>query len=249
MTATLQQWQSVFDTWADADPNVASTGVPQSDLELDALARVLADWLQLRGDEVALDVGCANGVLTTRWCRRARHVVGVDYNQRLVERAQQLAGDSPVSFQRADAAALPFPHDRFDAVCCYGVFCCLPDLAFARRAALEAVRVARPGARVLLGGLPDTRRRLRFHELCEAGGRWYSRVLPRSLRWGVKRLLRPGWSPDASGLLWFDVEDFAAELRAEGLIVEIHDDPPYADYDRYRRTLLVTKPSTERVDG
>lgn len=245
MTATLRQWQSVFDTWADADPNVASTGERQSDGALDRLAGVLADMLGLCGDESVLDIGCSNGVLTRRWSTRAREVIGVDYNSRLVERARELAGGGPVTFQRADAQLLPFDDGLFDAVCCYNVFCCLPDVDFARRAAREAIRVAKPGAAIVLGSLPDARRRLRFVADCEANGRWYSRVLPRSLRWGVKRLLCPSWSPESSGLLWFDVEDFVAELRADGIAVALHDDPVYANYHLYRRTLIVTKPAVE----
>jgi ubiquinone/menaquinone biosynthesis C-methylase UbiE len=76
-------------------------------------------------------------------------LTGVDWSGVMLEtaghRAASLGRD--VRLQRADAMELPFPSSSFDTVVSTFAMCCVPD----ERAALaEAVRVLRPGGRLLL---------------------------------------------------------------------------------------------------
>jgi ubiquinone/menaquinone biosynthesis C-methylase UbiE len=76
-------------------------------------------------------------------------LTAVDWSERMVAETARRAGtlSLPVSVQRADATNLPFDDGQFDAVVATFALCCVPD----ERAVLrEALRVLRPGGRLLL---------------------------------------------------------------------------------------------------
>jgi ubiquinone/menaquinone biosynthesis C-methylase UbiE len=99
------------------------------------------------GAEV-LEVGCGTGVLTrvVAGLPEVDAVVGVDVAPSLLERARELAATVPnVSFDHADARALPFAGGRFDAVVFDSTLSHVPE---PERALAEAHRVLRPGGRL-----------------------------------------------------------------------------------------------------
>lgn len=239
---TLSDWKKVYDGWAGLDPNCASTGERRDDTELDALASALATWLELTGKERVLDVGCASASLTSRYAPRARSVTGVDFSEPLLADARRRHAGSNMEFIHSEAASLPFPDDSFDRICCFGVVLTLPDHEYARRSVAEMVRVLKPGGLMLLGSLPDITRKEAFFDLLDERLPWYRRSLPRSVRWSLKRLLKPGSKPGQTRILWFDLLTERQHLAEQGLSVEVRTDPDYADYPRYRSSLLVRKP-------
>ena len=107
------------------------------------------------GDAV-LDIGCGAGVdslVAAQFVGEGGRVVGIDISVAMVEQAQaHLArlGWPQVSFQVADAEALPFPDNDFDAVISNGVF----NLTINKAEALqEAHRVLKPGGRLMLADM------------------------------------------------------------------------------------------------
>jgi ubiquinone/menaquinone biosynthesis C-methylase UbiE len=69
--------------------------------------------------ERVLDIGSGTGALEERLARGvpSAEVVGVDVALAMIERARRkLRGVPTVSFERADACALPFEAERFDVV-------------------------------------------------------------------------------------------------------------------------------------
>ena len=134
----------------------------------------LLDELELDGSEHVLDLGCGRGAVLMGAARRltAGHATGID-----LWRADQ-SGNSPdetrrnaelegvsgtVSVLTADMTHLPFPGAAFDVVLSNLALHNLPGEG-RRRAVDEAVRVVRPGGRVVLVDLGFTRsyaRRLR----------------------------------------------------------------------------------------
>jgi ubiquinone/menaquinone biosynthesis C-methylase UbiE len=89
-----------------------------------------------------LDVGCGTGSLAAAVLAAAEpsEVVGADPSLGFLAGATATAG---AVFCAADARALPFPDDTFDAVVSGIALNFVPDPA---RAAAELARVARPGA-------------------------------------------------------------------------------------------------------
>jgi arsenite methyltransferase len=107
------------------------------------------------GDAV-LDLGCGVGVdslVAARLVEPGGRVVGIDVTPAMIAQArahQARLGLTNVSFQVADAEALPFPASHFDAVISNGVF----NLTLNKAQALAEVhRVLKPGGRLLLADM------------------------------------------------------------------------------------------------
>jgi SAM-dependent methyltransferase len=104
-----------------------------------------------------LDIGCGAGVDTlvaARLVGPKGRVVGVDVTAEMVQRGQAHLALMPsvgnVSFQTADAESLPFPDNDFDVIISNGVF----NLTLNKEKALkEALRVLKPGGRLLLADM------------------------------------------------------------------------------------------------
>ena len=94
------------------------------------------------GDRV-LDACCGTGDLAIEAERRGGRVVGLDFSERMLERARRKSGT--IEWVRGDALALPFGDGEFDAVTVgFGVRN-LDDLEGGLR---ELARVLRPGGRI-----------------------------------------------------------------------------------------------------
>jgi SAM-dependent methyltransferase len=144
--ATIKQRQQA--AWASGD--YAAVGV-----RLLLTAELLCEAVDLRAGQRVLDVACGNGNAALAAARRFCQVTGVDYVPELLERARQraLAEGLEVDFQEADAEALPFPDNSFDAVLstCGAMFA--PDQ---EQTAAELLRVCRPGGRIgMVNWVPD----------------------------------------------------------------------------------------------
>lgn len=120
--------------------------------------RRMIDLARLRPGDVALDVCCGTGDIAMALADRGARVTGLDFSQEMlaVAKARDTTrrGTSTVSYLRADAMKLPFSDGSFDVVTVgYG----LRNLADWEVGLSEMVRVAKPGARVLVldFGKPD----------------------------------------------------------------------------------------------
>jgi SAM-dependent methyltransferase len=126
--------------WASGDYAVIGT-------TLQIVGESLAEACDLCWDERVLDVAAGNGNASLAAARRGCKVTSTDYVGALLERGAEraLADRFEISFQTADAEALPFTDASFDVVLStFGVMF-TPDQA---QAAAEMVRVCRPGGRI-----------------------------------------------------------------------------------------------------
>jgi demethylmenaquinone methyltransferase/2-methoxy-6-polyprenyl-1,4-benzoquinol methylase len=132
-------------------------------------------WRRLTVEEVVrpgdrvLDACCGTGDLALAAARRgAVSVVGLDFSESMLERARRK--DPTIEWMQADALALPFANDSFDAATVgFGV----RNLADLEAGLRELARVLRPGGR--LGVLEITRPRgvlAPFYRL------WFDHVIP-----------------------------------------------------------------------
>jgi ubiquinone/menaquinone biosynthesis C-methylase UbiE len=129
----------------------------------------LIDQLNLRGDERILDLGCGRGavLLLIAQCLTTGRAVGVDVwrrgdqsgNSAEATRRNALAEGvaDRIELHTADMTALPFEADSFDLVVS-NVAIHNIRLRRGRKTAIEeAVRVLRPGGRLLIADLMSTR--------------------------------------------------------------------------------------------
>jgi ubiquinone/menaquinone biosynthesis C-methylase UbiE len=115
---------------------------------LQIVGEQLAEAADVGGVDRVLDVAAGNGNATLAAARRFATVTSTDYVAELLERGRVRAeadGLANVTFEVADAEALPYPDASFDVVLStFGVMFA-PDH---QRAAGEMMRVCKPGGRI-----------------------------------------------------------------------------------------------------
>ena len=111
-----------------------------------ALAERLDHWLQLTGEERALDVGAGTGAFAFAVAPRVREVVAVELDEALAARAR---ADAPrnVEVVVADGEHLPFERASFDVA---GTLRTLHHTPRPELLVAELARVTRPGGTILI---------------------------------------------------------------------------------------------------
>lgn len=129
--------------------------------------RVLRD-LRLAGDETVLDLGCGRGAVLLAAAKRLPRgrAIGVDLwqadqtdNSEQATLANAVAEDvaDRIELHTADMTALPLPDESVDVIVSNLAIHNIPGHAGRRRALDEAVRVLRPGGRLAIADLWETR--------------------------------------------------------------------------------------------
>ena len=175
------------------------------------LAPLLIQFGGLSDSDRVLDVGCGTGSLTFTFPEIANvaSVTGIDLTEPYVDFARVRNADPRISFQQADARALPFEDNSFDRAFSMLVLQFIPDAA---RAVAEKRRVVRPGGTVTAA-------------VWDAyGGMLHTRIL-----WDIaavldpsieRPLIRPLSKPNEMSALWrelgfLDVEQTSLLIRME----------------------------------
>jgi SAM-dependent methyltransferase len=144
--AAIKQKQQAM--WACGDYAVVGT-------TLQIVGERLCEAVDLRAGERVLDVAAGNGNATLAAARRWCDVTSTDYVPALLDRgrARAAAEGWRITFEEADAEALPYKDERFDAVMStFGVMF-TPNQD---KAAAELIRVCKRGGRIgLANWTPD----------------------------------------------------------------------------------------------
>ena len=186
--------------------------------------RRAADLAQVGPGARVLDVATGTGDLALELAGRvglSGEVVASDFSERMLELARAKAGGSAIRFETANALALPYEDDSFDAATVGFGARNFSDLSAGLR---EMTRVVRPGGRVVVLEITTPQRPplSTFFEL------WFDRVVPALGRFAgdsdaytylpasVRRF--PG--PDALAAVMWDagLRDVRYVLTAGGII-------------------------------
>ncbi|MFX0095872.1 MAG: class I SAM-dependent methyltransferase, partial [Candidatus Hodarchaeota archaeon] len=140
-------YETFFDLAAEMDFTKHMGGVKAT--------KELIDLCHITKETIILDIGCGVGQTPCYIAKRVGcRVVGIDLNERMVERAKdrakKLGVEDKVEFQVADAQDLPFEDNRFDVVITESVIAMVEDK---QKAINECRRVIKPGGYI---GLNET---------------------------------------------------------------------------------------------
>jgi ubiquinone/menaquinone biosynthesis C-methylase UbiE len=127
-------------TWASGDYSIIGT-------TLQIVGESLCEAVDLRSGSKVLDVAAGNGNCSLAAARRFCDVTSTDYVPALLEEGRRRAEAErlPITFQQADAEALPFADNSFDVVLSsFGVMF-TPNH---KQSANEMLRVCRPEGRI-----------------------------------------------------------------------------------------------------
>ncbi|HEU4362409.1 MAG TPA: class I SAM-dependent methyltransferase, partial [Mycobacterium sp.] len=128
----------------------------------------ILDALHLHGDETVADLGCGRGAVLCAAAKRLPHgrAVGVDLwradqtgnsaDATLANAARENVADR-IELHTADMTALPLADSSVDVVVSNLAIHNIPTREGRRRALTEAVRVLRPGGRLAIADLRETR--------------------------------------------------------------------------------------------
>lgn len=118
----------------------AGYDVYRDQLNTPAFFEILPDIQNLKG----LDIGCGEGHNTRLLAVQGARMAAIDVAELFITYARQAESEKPlgISYQQADAAALPFEDGSFDFATS---FMCLMDVPDVVNAFAEAYRVLRPG--------------------------------------------------------------------------------------------------------
>jgi trans-aconitate 2-methyltransferase len=147
-------------------------------------ARELLTQIDLRSDDVVLDIGCGDGRTTAAIAKSVPNgrVVGVDLSADMVSHATTQHCRPPINnlrFAQADAAALPFTAE-FSVVFSNATLHWVPD----QRAAVQGIaRALHPGGRLIaqMGGHGNVSEVIAAFERVSGSARWRSVVTPGEL--------------------------------------------------------------------
>ena len=197
-------------TWASGDFAVIGT-------TLQIVGELLCEAADVGGGERVLDIAAGNGNATLAAARRFAHVTSTDYVPALLEggRRRAEAEGLSVTFDVADAEALPYPTGSYDVVLStFGVMFA-PDHA---KSSSEMLRVCRFGGRIGLaswtpeGFIGELFRVVSKHVPPPAG-------MQSPLLWGTRDHLKTLLGSAAS--IAHTVRDFAFRYESPEHFVEI----------------------------
>jgi ubiquinone/menaquinone biosynthesis C-methylase UbiE len=141
--------------------------------------KVILDQLPQGPGLKLLDIAIGDGVYTS-WLPADWSIVGVDVSIGQLQGSQKRNAGRDLKLILGEAESLPFEDAQFDAILSIGGFNHFND---PERALREMVRVARPGAKIVVSDeLPDLTERMLGHKI----------GLPGMDRWIVSRLMNLG---------------------------------------------------------
>lgn len=101
----------------------------------------------IQDGEKVLDLGCGNGRLFELFKDRNIEYLGVDFSEKLIEKAKEKYGNC---FKVADISKLPFPNESFDSIWAIALFHHIPSKILRLKVLEEIKRVLKKDGRVIM---------------------------------------------------------------------------------------------------
>lgn len=163
----------------------------------------IADRLKSMTSGRVLETAAGTGIVTQALAHAlppSVEIIATDLNQPMLDHAATKPGMEHVTFQQADALALPFPDQSFDVVVCQFGIMFFPDRVAGMR---EARRVLKPGGKFLFNVWGNLASNPVMAVTVEALAKRYP--------------AHPNWFLERTPCGYFDPDKIQADLNAAGL--------------------------------
>ncbi|MEL6252968.1 MAG: methyltransferase domain-containing protein [Bacteroidota bacterium] len=224
-------WQAFWDKKAlHEDPHVQvarTKGGKQSDeKELKKIAGYIREKLELREEDILLDLCCGNGMLSKKLSPFVKELLGVDFSEPHIEIARQHFIAPNSMFLRGDATQLSLVTEKsFDKINLYFSFQYFDSYKLGELVVQEMAERLKTGGKILIGDVPDRERLSVF----------YPRMLDR-FRYQLARLR----GRDQMGKFWSETE-MKKIATSCGLQIQKLQQPADFLYQHYRSDYLLWK--------
>lgn len=211
------------DFWGQVKRTV--NGVPVSQEQIDLIENSIVEGLELKKDDILLDLCCGNGALSTLLFKHCSGGVGVDFSEHLISVAKKNFADPPsivyMLYDVVDYCNEPLNPEQFTKMVCYGSF---PYLEQERaEMMLGFLKNNFPNLqRIFIGNCPDKDKSSDFFS-------------GREVSLGVES------DPDSSIGIWRTEEEFVALANRSGWKATIQKMPCKFYAAHYRYDVILTQ--------
>jgi 2-polyprenyl-3-methyl-5-hydroxy-6-metoxy-1,4-benzoquinol methylase len=173
------------------------------------------ELLELRPEHDLLDVGCANGLMDIVLSASCRSILGIEPVSELAALAHKnLDGCLNIEVKNGSLDAIPADDNSFDRVLAFDVLQLVP-YDEVRKSFIELRRVTRGTGRILVGTVPDARRRTAYLEPYLEGVRNAAHLSEDQKTIIITRNLNASWYDPAELTEWWNA--LGGECRVHAL--------------------------------
>lgn len=220
-------WKSLWEfrgmTYEDEDLKIIDGydgGLGISDKGFKNVLKLIINKLDLRPNDVFLDVGCGAGAILYPISNICENVAGIDYAHSLIEVAKKYVSHGDLHC--CAATEMPFDDGFFDKTLSFSVFQYFPSLIYAKTVIDELIRCTKETGRILIGDIPDISKKTSYEKIKSGEGE------------------KGDFNDTALTHLYYEKGFFSTYLRSRGLTFEIFD-YVIEEYDnsKYRFNVLM----------
>jgi len=212
--------------------------------------------LCLNADDELLDLGCGTGLISINLSKKVKGITGMDFGRDVLLRARRNfnAADRQIELTQGDVTRLPLKNETFDKVLCYSVVMCFQDYEDFKDALMEMLRVCKPGGMVLVGDIPEKKKKEEWLKGVRRGDENLLKYLARKARQNIikfryrqsardfdkmKNKLNIGKAKAAG--MFYDADIIIQICKDIGVKGTILDQPPTLAFGNTRVDLLLEK--------
>jgi ubiquinone/menaquinone biosynthesis C-methylase UbiE len=222
-------WKEIWDKIGAQKDSFAQVGRGDGsgikEEQLDIIVQHIVHTLDIKPDDIVLDICCGNGLLTSRLSRYCKKIVGVDFSEVLIDQARN--NFPSIEFICADALELnssTFSSIQFDRINLYFSFQYFDSVHKGRKVIEHMLPLLAPGGKILLGDIPDREYFFVF----------YNSI--RKIAYLIKKMLE---DKNDMGKFWSE-EELLLICKQLGLKGEKLSQPRNLPYSHYRMDFILS---------
>ena len=199
----------------------------QNEALLEKIVEHIVDVLELKKEDVLLDVCCGNGLLTAQLAKHCKKIIGIDFSETLINEAKknypeiEFICEDAMNIQHTSTSA----HQHINKINLYFSFQYFETLNDGKKVIENLLKLLSPEGKLFLGDIPDKSSFFKYYNS------------PRKIISFIKQLLQ---NKNLMGKFWSEKE---LQLICKQLAVKGKklNQPKHLPYSHYRMDYLIKK--------